>query len=53
MKENLEVFFNLAICSLPSSLAGINVTVFLRMLNYNARQVLQGVPLLKYSPFLY
>lgn len=53
VKENLEVFFNLAICSLLSSLAGINVTVFLRMLKYNARQVPQGVPLLKYSPFLY
>lgn len=39
VKENLEVFFNLAICSLLSSLAGINVTVFLRMLKYNARQV--------------
>lgn len=53
VKENLGGFFNLAICSLLSSLVGFNVTVFLRVLKYNARQVPQGVPLLRCSSFLY
>lgn len=45
--------FYLPICSLLSSLVGIIVSVFLKILKYNARQVPQGVPLLKCSSFSY
>lgn len=47
------MFFNLAICSLLSSLVGIIATVFLKILKYSARQVPQSVPLLKCSSFSY
>lgn len=46
VKENLGGFLNLALCSLLSSLVGIIVMDFLRVLKYNARQIPQGVPLL-------
>lgn len=45
--------FNLTLCSHLSLLAGINVTIFLRVLKYNAGLVPQGIPLLKCSSLSY